>query len=107
MNKSKIVSLFHIFCVAPLLILLSSKKMPNYVYYLVGIMALGVMGYHGQKALQKGLYSGFINILHVGLFAPLLLILSVYGFNVYWGVKFSLLALGYSVLGIHGSRLLI
>lgn len=106
MNRKSMVSLFHILFVFPLLYYVSTENLPNWGYYALIVMGVGIAGYHGQKVIQRGLQGGFIHALHTLLFAPLLILVGVYGRQVFWGVRFALKALAFSALGIHGMRLL-
>ena len=99
-----LISLFHIFIVAPLLIYVGVKQNLSHTFYqFLYYLGIGVILFHLFKSIKKIPRFAYINYLHVLLFGPLLVYI---GYNegntplfVYDMVEFlGVLALFYHVI---------
>jgi hypothetical protein len=68
-----LISLFHIFIVAPLLIYVGVKqKLSHTFYHFLYYLGIGIILFHLFKSIKKIPRIAYINYLHVLLFGPLL-----------------------------------
>jgi len=68
-----LISLFHIFIVAPLLIYVGVKQNLSHTFYqFLYYLGIGVILFHLFKSIKKIPRIAYINYLHVLLFGPLL-----------------------------------
>ena len=98
-------SLFHVLLAAPFLIYvgIQGTNVPAWMYGLIGIMAVGILGYHGFRAFQKiadGRYA-WINWIHLLLIVPVLTWIAVQGKATPRRAFEMLLMLGFAALGYH------
>lgn len=103
-------NLFHVLFVAPLLIYvgLARDKVPDAVFNLLGLLGLGVLGYHSYRAylkLKDG-QSAWVNWVHIFLVAPLLLLLAYLKKDANRRYFEMSLLLGFAALGYHGLYLM-
>jgi membrane-bound metal-dependent hydrolase YbcI (DUF457 family) len=106
MNPHLIIALIHVFLIAPALITaaLFRSQNPDWVYQALFITGIVVLLYHGYKAVVKimGNYSGaWVNIIHVLLFAPLLIYIGVQQKNTPRAAYELLAMAGFAALGYH------
>jgi hypothetical protein len=68
-----LISVFHIFIVAPLLIYVGVKQNLSHTFYqFLSYLGIGVILFHLFKSIKKIPRIAYINYLHVLLFGPLL-----------------------------------
>lgn len=108
MNNYKLaVSAFHILVSGPLLIYLGNTKseLSMNANYLLLLLGIGIFGYHSYLVYKRGgINYGFINLLHVTIFAPLLIYMSIIGImkkEVFWGVKKVFIMIGFAAIGYY------
>ena len=102
-----LISLFHIFIVAPLLIYVGVKQNLTHTFYqFLYYLGIGVILFHLFKSIKKLPRIAYLNYLHVLLFGPLLVYI---GYNekntplfVYDIVEF----LGVLALFYHGVKII-
>lgn len=110
MSPNLFVHLFHILIVGSLFLYVGIVKtnIPNFMYYVLLVLGIIIMLYHGfkvYKKLKEGL-NPWVNYIHIFIVAPLLLYI---GLNrektqrLYFEI---LLMLGFSAIGYHGYYLL-
>ena len=78
MNSHIVISLFHIFLIAPALIAVAifRTQNPDWVFPILFATGLVVLLYHGYKAIWKlstNTAGAWVNLIHAVLLAPLLL----------------------------------
>ena len=101
-----IVSLFHIFFVAPLLLVIGFMRagLPEWSYWGILMLGLFIMVYHGYKMIIRYLYkseSTWINAIHVFTVAPLLIYI---GYKKRETLRFAyelMIMIGFAALGYH------
>jgi CDP-diglyceride synthetase len=106
MDVHFIVALFHIFIVVPFLgyIFINRAATPEYIYNILLFVGLFVLVYHTYKSLLKYTANSqtlYINLIHVFLFAPLLIYI---GYNAKKTPRSAYEMLGlitFSALGYH------
>ena len=99
------VSLGHALVIAPVLIYigLAREKLPASAYMGIGATGIGIFFYHAYKFYSRADYeSGWINLIHVLLVAPLLMVIGYYGKQTSRRFFEMLLMLGFAALGYHG-----
>jgi hypothetical protein len=110
MSPNLFVYLFHILIVGSLFLYVGIVKtnIPNFMYYVLLVLGIIIMLYHGfkvYKKLKEGL-NPWVNYIHIFIVGPLLLYI---GLNrektqrLYFEI---LLMLGFSAIGYHGYYLL-
>jgi len=99
------VALAHALVIAPALIYigLAREKLPASAYLGIGATGIGIFFYHAYKFYSRADYeSGWINLIHVLLVAPLLMVIGWYGKQTSRRFFEMLLMLGFAALGYHG-----
>ena len=99
------VALGHALVIAPMLIYigLAREKLPTSAYMGIGATGIGIFFYHAYKFYSRADYeSGWINLIHVLLVAPLLMVIGWYGKQTSRRFFEMLLMLGFAALGYHG-----
>lgn len=99
------VSVGHALVIAPALIYigLAREKLPASAYMGIGAMGIGIFFYHAYKFYSRPDYaSGWVNLIHVLLVAPLLMVIGYYGQGTSRRFFEMLLMLGFAALGYHG-----
>jgi len=99
------LALFHVIIISPLFLYvgLFREDVPESVFYTVGALGLVIAAYHAFKAYTKILAgkSPWVNLIHIFLVAPVLIILGIYGKNSSRKFFEMLLILGFASLGYH------
>jgi hypothetical protein len=110
MDMHKMYYIFHVLFAAPLLIYIGIQgaKAPTWMYGLLGVLVLGIVGYHGYRAYQKIAdgRSAWINWIHILLLAPVLGYIAVYQKDTERRVFEMAMMLGFAALGYHGYYLM-
>ena len=106
MNTHMIISLLHIFIIAPAMIAVAlfRTQNPDWVYQTMFATGLVVLLYHGYKSVVKLLanYSGaWVNLIHVFLIAPLLIYMGIKQKNTPRATYEMLAMAGFAALGYH------
>ena len=99
------VALGHALVIAPALIYigLAREKLSQSAYMAIGATGIGIFFYHAYKFYSRADYeSGWINLIHVLLVAPLLMVIGWYGKQTSRRFFEMLLMLGFAALGYHG-----
>lgn len=102
------VALFHVVLVAPALLYvgLARETIPEPAFVALGIVGIIIFFYHSYKFYSRADYqSGWINLIHVLLLAPLLMVLGWYGKQASRRFFEMLLLFGFAALGYHGLNL--
>ena len=82
-----LISLFHIFIVAPLLIYVGVKQNLSHTFYqFLYYLGIGIILLHLFKSIKKLPRVAYINYLHVLLFGPLLVYVGYHERNTPWFV---------------------
>lgn len=109
MNRYTIISLFHLFLVGPGLIYTgktisngNNKYLTNILFY-IGIILLFS---HSYKLYKKGISVGWIYALHAFIFSPIMIYIGIMKENSHYSSLYLLQMIGYSAIGMHGSKLL-
>ena len=102
-----LISLFHIFIVAPLLIYVGVKQNLSRTFYqFLYYLGIGVILFHLFKSIKKLPRFAYINYLHVLLFGPLLIYIGYHERNtpliMYDVIEF----LGVLALFYHGIKII-
>jgi hypothetical protein len=99
------LALFHVIVISPLFLYvgLSRDDVPEPVFYTLGALGFVIAAYHGFKAYTKIMEgkSPWVNLIHILLVAPLLIILGIYGKSSSRKFFEMLLILGFASLGYH------
>ena len=99
------IALFHVIIISPLFLYigLSREAVPEPLFYTVGALGLVIAAYHAFKAYTKIVagQSPWVNLIHIFLVAPLLIILGIYGKSTSRKFFEMLLILGFASLGYH------
>ena len=102
--------LFHVLLAAPFLIYvgIQGTKVPSWVYGVLALLIVGMVGYHGFRAFQKLAdgRSAWINWIHLLLVVPILAWITVKGKETERRVFEMLLMLGFAALGYHAYHLI-
>ena len=99
------VSVGHALAIAPALIYigLAREKLSQSAFMGVGAVGIGIFFYHAYKFYSRTDYeSGWINLIHILLVAPLLMVIGFYGKQTSRRFFEMLLMVGFSALGYHG-----
>ncbi len=106
MDAHTLYGLFHVMLAAPFLIYvgIQGSKAPSWMYGLLGLLVVGMAGYHGFRAYQKLVdgRSAWINWIHLLLVVPLLAWIALQGKETPRRVFEMILMLGFAALGYHG-----
>ena len=110
MYKYTIISLTHILLVGPGLIYLG-KTIPSGNNSKINFNILLVLGIllllsHSHKLYKNGISLGWIYALHVFIFSPIMLYVGLMKENSHYSSLYLLQMIGYSAIGMHGSKLL-
>lgn len=82
-----LISIFHIFIVAPLLIYVGVKQNLSHTFYqFLYYLGIGIILLHLFKSIKKLPKLAYINYLHVLLFGPLLVYVGYHERNTPWFV---------------------
>jgi hypothetical protein len=98
------IAIFHVLVIVPFFIYvgISREKIPQWVYYLLGALALQVFVFHFYKFYGRADYaSGWVNLIHILLVAPLLATIAYYGNQTARRFYEMLLILAFGALGYH------
>jgi hypothetical protein len=100
--SSFLIHLVHILVFSGLLFYvgLVGKNLPPFMYPLLIVLAIGVLGYHIYKALMKPVYA-WVNYIHIFLVVPLFLLIGYYGKDISPFYYEYCLMLGFASLGYH------
>ena len=97
-----LISLFHIFIVAPLLIYVGVKQNLSHTFYqFLYYLGIGIILLHLFKSIKKLPRVAYINYLHVLLFGPLLVYVGYHERNTPWFVYDIIEFLGVLALFYH------
>ena len=99
------VALGHALVIAPVLIYigLAREKLPQSAYMGIGATGIGIFFYHAYKFYSRADYeSGWVNLIHILLVAPLLMVIGWYGKQTSRRFFEMLLMFGFGALGYHG-----
>lgn len=105
MDKHFYISLFHVLVVAPffLWVGLAREKVPSWVYWVLGLLAVQVFGFHAYKFYNKADFaSGWVNLIHILLIAPLLAVIAWNAEDTSRRFYEMLLIAAFGALGYHG-----
>jgi hypothetical protein len=105
MDEHFYVALGHAVVIAPSLIYigLAREKLSQSAFMAIGVVGIGIFFYHAYKFYSRADYeSGWINLIHVLLVAPLLVVIGFYGKQTSRRFFEMLLMVGFSALGYHG-----
>lgn len=99
-------SLFHVAFVAPLLIYvgIQGTKTPAWIYWLLGALVIGILGYHSWRAYQKLAdgRSAWVNWIHLLLVVPVLAWIALHRKEAPRRAYEMAMLLGFAALGYHG-----
>jgi hypothetical protein len=99
------VSVGHALAIAPALIYigLAREKLSQSTFMTIGVVGIGIFFYHAYKFYSRTDYeSGWVNLIHVLLVAPLLMVIGFYGKQTSRRFFEMLLMFGFGALGYHG-----
>lgn len=110
MDLHTFYSIFHLLVAAPFLIYIGIQgaKTPTWVFSLLALVVVGMVGYHGFRAFQKIAEgrSAWINWIHLLLVVPVLSWIVVQKEKTPRRAFEMLLMLGFAALGYHAYYLL-
>lgn len=104
MDTSLFIYTSHIFLFGPLLIYIGNnygENIHNVLFNLLLIIGIGMMVYHSYLVYKKGVSSGFMYLLHVILFAPVLIYIGLMKKKSFWGAYSLLMIIGFAAIGYH------
>jgi hypothetical protein len=104
LDRSMILSLFHLAFVVPLLLFVGFQRSdtPRWVYLSLLSIGLIVLLYHAVRLVQRiGTYQAWVHILHVAIVAPVLLLLGWRGRDAPRWLYEVVLLLGFGAGGYH------
>jgi hypothetical protein len=84
---------------------LVGKNLPSFMFPLLIVLAIGVLGYHIYKAVMKPVHA-WANYIHIFLVVPLFLLIGYYGKDISPSYYEYSLMLGFASLGYHSYYLL-
>jgi len=77
--------------------------LPQSAYMAIGATGIGIFFYHAYKFYSRADYeSGWVNLIHILLVAPLLMVIGWYGKQTSRRFFEMLLIFGFGALGYHG-----
>ena len=79
---------------------LVGKKLPDFMFPLLMVLAIGILGYHVYKAWKMPVHA-WANYIHIFLVVPLFLLIGYYGKNVSSFYFEYCLMLGFASFGYH------
>jgi hypothetical protein len=98
--------LFHVFVATPFLIYVGivGTKVPSWIYGILALLVVGMVGYHGWRAFQKFTEgrSAWVNWIHLLFIVPLLAWIAVQQKETPRRAFEMVLMLGFAGLGYHG-----
>ncbi len=102
MSELTIIHLAHILIFSSLLFYVGivGTKMPSFMFPLLIVIGLGVLGYHIYKALSMPKYA-WANYIHIFLVAPLLVLIGFYGKETSYVFFQYCLMLAFASFGYH------
>ena len=102
MSELTIIHLAHILIFSSLLFYVGimGVKMPSFMFPLLIIIGLGVLGYHIYKAMSMPKYA-WANYIHIFLVAPLLVLIGFYGKETSYVFFQYCLMLAFASFGYH------
>ena len=110
MDLHTFYGLFHVLVAAPFLIYLGIQgtKVPEWIYGLLALLVVGMVGYHGFRAFQKLAEgrSAWVNWIHLFVIVPLLGWIVAQKKDTPRRAFEMVLMLGFAGLGYHGYHLL-
>lgn len=101
------IHLVHIVLFSGLLLYVGSvgKKLPEFMFYLLMVLAIVILGYHIYKAWKLPEYA-WVNYIHIFLIVPVFFIIGWFGKNTP-SLYFELcIMLGFAAFGYHSYHLL-
>ena len=102
-----LISLFHIFIVAPLLIYVGIQKYLSHTFYqFLYYLGIGIVLLHLFKSIKKLPRIAYMNYLHVLLFGPLLIYIGYYERNTPLFVYDIIEFLGVLAIFYHGIKII-
>ena len=111
MNSHLIYYLFHLIFVVPLFLYIGFKResVPEPLFWGIGMLALGIFGYHAYRAYTKlsAGSSAWVNWIHILLVVPLLTVIAVQRKNTPRKYFELLLMLGFAAAGYHAYYLVV
>lgn len=112
MDKYFLVVLMHVLVIAPTLMFIgfSRAATPEWLYNVVFGVGLLVLLYHGYKAVGRWTAKSsalWVNLIHVGIVAPLLLWIGYHGKRTERPAYDMLLMAAFAVFGFHLYKLIV
>ena len=103
LNFFKLLFIFHIIVVFGLLFYVGIKrnKMSNTMFNFLGLLGVFIIIYHIYRLITNGLHDKIWNYLHILVFAPLLIYLSIYKKKSNRVVYDLILMFSFSALGLN------
>lgn len=103
-----IINIFHLLFVVPLFLYigLSNKTQSVWVYWTLLLLGSGVLILHGNKVWKALPRPRWVNLFHMLVVAPLLIIIGTYGKYTPSLIYPAFTLLGLSALGYHGLHLM-
>ncbi len=103
LNYFKLLFIFHIIVVFGLLFYVGIKrnKMSNTMFNFLGLLGVIIIIYHIYRLITNGLHDKIWNYLHILVFAPLLIYLSIYKKKSSRVVYDLILMFSFSALGLN------
>ena len=102
--------LVHLLGIGPLFLYIGLYKdqVPDWMFHMVGLLGLGVLGFHSYLAIGKlkEHKSAWIHWIHICLVAPLLLILAYLKQDAHRRYFEMMLMIGCAAIGYHGIYLI-
>ena len=106
-DKSLIISLTHILIFGPLLVIIGNSYGMNLnqnMFTAILLTGIAMFLYHLYLVYMKGVSSGFIYVLHMAIFAPVLIYVGYYKDKAFWGAYSVLTMIGFASIGYHGLK---
>jgi len=112
MDFHLLLALFHIIGVVPLFLYVGFQRAatPDWLYHVLFGLGVVLLVYHGAKAAIRVMArsaSAWINLLHAGLIAPLLIWIGFFGKKTERPAYELLLIAGFGALGYHLKNLIV
>jgi hypothetical protein len=111
-DKFFLIVLFHVIFVAPLLLWVGFARAatPAWVYNVLFVLGIIVLLYHSYKAVIRFSSNSvflWVNLIHIGLIAPLLLWVGYHGKKTDAPAYNMLLLVAFAALGYHTYKILV
>ena len=107
-SKTFIITIAHILFVSPLLFYIAIKKQNIKYPLLILIFGILFLLYQSYLVYNKGLNKGFINLIHMIIFAPLIIYIAIMillNKQVFWGIYWLFMPLAFAALGYNTYKL--